>query len=224
MIERPTLVWRPNKVWSGLFALVGCAVVGLGAARAQQFSADLVKAQDNAAAVSAGRVRVLRDMVRLETPEIADGFFLIDAGKTTAYLVRPRARVFMDARQSNSLTRTFVIVDPEDPCRPWQAMARQAGVDENWRCERIGEEIIEGRNTIIYRAVSASGRQFSGWIDRERKFPLRIKAEDGTIITAEHVQDEPLPAELFQIPPGFRKFDPQQLIDRIKQSDVWVAD
>ena len=27
---------------------------------------------------------------------------------------------------------------------------------------------------------------------------------------------------LFEIPPGFRKFDPQTLIKRIKQSDVWV--
>jgi hypothetical protein len=28
---------------------------------------------------------------------------------------------------------------------------------------------------------------------------------------------------LFEIPPGLRKFDPQTLIQRIKQSDVWVA-
>jgi hypothetical protein len=224
MIERLAQVsWR-NRLWSGMLALISCVLAGAVPAEAQQFSADLVSVQDNAAAVSAGRVRVLGDKIRLETPDIADGFFLIDAGKVAAYLVRPRARIFMDARQSSPLTRTFVIVDPEDPCRQWRAMAQQAGLEESWRCERIGEEIIEGRNTIAYRAVAASGRQFSGWIDRERRFPLRIKAEDGTIFTAKHVQDQPQPAELFQIPPRSRKFDPQQLIDRIKQSDVWVAD
>jgi hypothetical protein len=52
---------------------------------------------------------------------------------------------------------------------------------------------------------------------------LRIKTEDGSTITAENVRDEPQPAQLFEIPPGFRKFDPLNLIQRIKQSDVWVA-
>jgi hypothetical protein len=225
MIEPSRPVSRPNKLWFGLLALTGFILAGAAPARAQQFSAELVGAQDNAAPTQAGRVRVLGDKVRLETPEIADGFFLIDAAKPAAYFVRPRARVFMDARQSSRLTRLFVTVDPDDPCRQWQAMAQQAGLEEqNWRCEHIGEEMIEGRATIGYRAALASGRQFSGWIDRERRFPLRIRTEDGTVVTAEHIRDEPQPAELFQIPPGFRKFDPQLLIDRIKQSDVWVAD
>jgi hypothetical protein len=52
---------------------------------------------------------------------------------------------------------------------------------------------------------------------------LRIKTEDGSTITAENVRDEPQPAQLFEIPPGFRKFDPLNLIQRIKPSDVWVA-
>jgi hypothetical protein len=230
MIEASRLVSRPNRLWFGLLALVSSVVAGAVPAVAQQFSADLVGAQDagaqgNVAAAPAGRVRVLGDKVRLETPEIADGFFLIDGAKPAAYFVRPRARVFMDARQSSRLTRIFVTVDPDDPCRQWQAMAQQAGLEQqDWRCERLGEEMIGERNTIAYRAVSPSGRELSGWIDRERRFPLRVKTEDGTIITAEHVRDEPQPADLFQIPPGFRKFDPQLLIDRIKQSDVWVAD
>jgi hypothetical protein len=225
MIEPPGLVSRPNKLWFGLLALVSSVLAGAVQARAQQFSADLVGAQDNVAAAPAARVRVLGDKVRLETSEVADGFFLIDGAKAAAYFVRPRTRVFMDARQSSRLALTFVTVDPDDPCRQWQAMAQQAGLaEQNWRCERLGEEMIGERNTIGYRAVSASGRQFSGWIDRERRFPLRVKTEDGTIVTAEHVRDESQPAELFQIPLGFSKFDPQLLINRIKQSDVWVAD
>jgi hypothetical protein len=225
MIGPSGLLLRPNKLWFGLLALVSCILAGAVSAQAQQFSADLVAAQDNVTAAPVGRLRVLGDKVRLETSEVADGFFLIDGAKAAAYFVRPRAREFMDARQSSRLALTFVTVDPDDPCRQWQAMAQQAGLGEqNWRCERIGEETIEGRNTIAWRTVAASGRQLSGWIDRERRFPLRVKTEDGTIVTAGHVRDEPQPAELFQIPSGFRKFDPQLLIDRIKQSDVWVAD
>ena len=225
MIERRRHYSRLQKMWPHLLGLA-VALLGSGIpARAQQFSADLVIARDNVAPTPAGRLRVLENKVRMETPELADGFFLVDVTKAAAYFVRPGARVFMDAQQSSRFARMFVTVDPDDPCRQWQAMAPKVGLaEQDWRCERVAEEAIEGRNTTVYRAVSASGQEFSGWIDRERRFPLRVKTEDGAIVTAEHVRDEPQPAESFQIPSGFRKFDPQLLIDRIKQSDVWVAD
>ena len=225
MIGPSGQVSRPNRPWLSLLALASSVLAGAVPAQAQQFSADLVGAQGNVTAAPADHVWVLGDKVRLESSEAADGFFLIDGVKPIAYFVRPRTREFMEARQSSRLALIFVPVDPDDPCRQWQAMAQQADLEgQKWRCERIGEEMIGGRNTIAWRAVSASGRQLSGWIDPKRRFPLRVKTEDGTIITAEHVRDDPQPAELFQIPSGFRKFDPQVLIDRIKQSDVWVAD
>jgi hypothetical protein len=225
MIGPSGQVSRPNRPWLSLLALASSVLTGAVPAQAQQFSADLVGAQGHVGAAPADRVWVLGDKVRLESSEAADGFFLIDGVKPAVYFVRPRTREFMEARQSSRLALIFVPVDPDDPCRQWQTMAQQAGLEgQKWRCERIGEEMIGGRNTIAWRAVSASGRQLSGWIDPKRRFPLRVKTEDGTIITAEHVRDDPQPAELFQIPSGFRKFDPQVLIDRIKQSDVWVAD
>jgi hypothetical protein len=227
VMTRGTMTVLPsNSEWLSLLALVGFLLFGRAPAQAQQFSADLVTTQgDGAAAVPAGKLRVFNDMVRLETPDLVDGFFLIDGAGPTAYFVRPAARVFMDARQSSRLSRLFVQVDPADPCRQWQAMARLAeAADRNdWRCEHAGEVMIGGHSTTAYRAVSTRGREFFGWIDAARKFPLRIKMEDGAIITAENVRDEQQPAQFFEIPPGFRKFDPQILIQRIKQSDVWVA-
>lgn len=224
MTQGTMTVLPSNRTWLSLLALVGFWLCGHAVAQAQQFSADLVITRGGDAAVPAGKLRVFDDKVRLETPELADGFFLIDGARPAAYFVRPAARVFMDARQSSPLTRIFVQVDPLEPCRQWQAMARLAGAaDHDWRCEHAGEEAIGGRSTTLYRAVSAPGRELVGWIDAARKFPLRIKTEDGAIISAESIRDEPQPAELFEIPPGFRKFDPQILIERIKQSDVWVA-
>ena len=226
MATDPIIVLSFGRKWMSLVALVGLLLLGGAAARAQQFSADLVIVQhDGAAASPAGKLRVLDNKVRLETPELADGFFLIDSAGPSAHFVRPAARVFMDARQSSRLVRMFVPVDPADPCRQWQAMARLAGITEpgDWHCERIGEEMIGARNTIGYRAVSGGGGELRGWIDAARKFPLRIKMEDGAIITAENVRDEPQPMQLFEIPRDFRKFDPQVLIQQIKQSDVWVA-
>ena len=223
MARAPTNVLPSRWMRKCLAVLVGLLLSGAGAARAQQFSADLVVQHDGAASTAAGKLYVSGNKMRLETPELADGFFLIDSGVPSAWFVRPAARIFMDARQSSRLVRTFVPVDPADPCRQWQAMAKLAGLAEQGelRCERIGEETIGAQSTIRYRAICGSG-ELTGWIDAERKFPLRVKTEDGAVITAENIRDEPQPAQLFEMPAGLKKFDPLALIRRIKQSDVWV--
>jgi hypothetical protein len=225
MTEKSAMnVLRSNRLWVGLLAVAGFLLCSR--APPQEFSADLVTTNGNGAAMAAGKLRVTSDKVRIETPEFADGFFLIDGAKPTAFFVRPAARTFMEARQSSRLTQVFVRVDPEAPCRAWQAMATAAGVADQggWRCERAGEEMIDGHRAIAYRAASPRGKEFVGWIDPVRKFPLRIKSEVGATVTAQDIRDEPQPAQLFEIPTGFRKFDPQILIQRIKQSDVWVGD
>jgi hypothetical protein len=219
-------VWPSSLKWLSLLAAAGSLFCSFAPARAQQFSADLVIVRhEGAAAEPAAKLHVRGGKVRLETPELADGFFLVDGATPAAYFVRPAAQVFMDARQSSRLTRMFVPVDPDDPCRQWQAMAKLAGSADHgdWRCQRAGEQTIGGRRVITFDATSTAGRELVGSIDVALKFPLRIKTQDGTVITAENIRDEPQPAQLFEIASGFRRFDPQALIKQIKQSDVWVA-
>jgi hypothetical protein len=227
MAKRPMIILR--LTWLSLLGLAGVLGWGCAPAQAQQFSADLVRTELHGGAVaSVGKLRVFNDKVRIEMPDFPDGFFLIDGASRAAYFARPGERVFMDARQSSRLTQLFVSVDLGDPCPQWQAMAKLAGAteptSEPWRCERIGEEPVDGRDVVAYRAVSSPGREILGWIDPNLKFPLRIRLQDGTSIAAQNVHEEPQPARLFEIPPDFRKFDPQALIKRIKQSDVWVEE
>jgi hypothetical protein len=222
-----TIVSRPWLKLLGLGALVGA--LGVGApAQAQHFSADLVRtAIQGGSAASFGKLRVSDDKVRIETPDFPDGFFLIDGASRAAYFARPGERVFMDARQSSRLTQLFVPLDLGDPCPQWQAMAKLAGAtDRNdaWQCQRVGEESVGGHDVVVYRAISSPGRELVGWIDPRLKFPLRIRLEDGRSIAVENIREEPQPAALFEIPPGFGKFDPQALLKRIKQSDVWVEE
>jgi hypothetical protein len=206
--------------------LAGLLMLGVpAAAQAQQFSADIA-VQRGGTTVAEGRLHVLDGKLRMETPEFADGFFLVDVAKPSAYFVRPAARIYMDARRSSRLTRLLVRVDPDAPCLQWQTMARLAGIagQDDWRCERTGEETIDGRMTTVFRVTSGAGQAFSGRMDRERRFPLRIKEEDGGIIEIRNIRDEPQVASSLDVPRGFRKFSPEALIERIKQSDVWVAD
>jgi hypothetical protein len=225
MATARTIISPSCSTWLGLLGLVVFLICSRTPAQAQQFSADLVATADGAAATSAGTLRVFNGKVRIETPDFADGVFLIDGPNHAAYFARPAQRIFMDARQSSRLTRVFVPVDPADPCGQWQTMAKLAGAaesDDTWRCEREGEEVIDGRRAAAYRAILPSGKHFVGWIATDLKFPLRIEMEDGATVAVRNIHEGPQPAGLFEIPAGFRKFDPQALIERIKQSDVWV--
>jgi hypothetical protein len=55
------------------------------------------------------------------------------------------------------------------------------------------------------------------------EFPIKLRAADRTTITLEHIRIGAQPADLFSVPAGYRKWDPRELIERIKQSDVWAA-
>jgi hypothetical protein len=225
MAKGSMMVLPPGRAWLGWLALAGALLCGGGPASAQEFSAGLViEKGDGGPVAPAGTLRVSGDKVRIETPDLAGGFFLIDGTKPAAYFVRPAARVFMDARKSSQLTRLFVPLDPDNPCTQWQTMAKLAGIADqvDWRCERVGEQTIGAQSTVGYRAISARGQEFTGWIDLAHKFPIRIETDKGTVISVNDIRDEPQPPGPFEIPAGFRKFEPEMLIEQIKQSDVWV--
>jgi hypothetical protein len=194
---------------------------------AQQFSADLMRTDAGGVEPRpAGKLNVLNNNVRIETSDVPGGFFLVLGGADAAYFVRPAQKIFMNAKQSSLLTQVFVAVDPNDPCRQWQAAARIAGAaDEGteWRCERSGDDTVDQHRIIKYQAISPQGRRYFGWINPQLRFPVRLQSEDGAVVELVNIQEALQPESLFGVPAGYRKFDPQQLIDRIKQSDVWVA-
>ncbi len=104
-------------------------------------------------------------------------------------------------------------------------MAQIAGVTDRgttWRCERIDDESIAERPTIKYRGISPREDRYLIWIDPRINFVVKLEANDGSTVEVANIQEGPQPAQLFEIPAGYVKFDPQKLIDRIKQSDVCV--
>jgi hypothetical protein len=207
-----------TTIWPFLLGIfVGLGLPGsLGAA--QQFSADLV-------GKSAGKIYLSNSKVRIEMSDFPGGLFLLDGDAHTAYFVNSAQRVFMDAKQSSWVTQIFVPLDPDDPCKQWQAMAEIAGAADQgkqWRCNRLGPESAGGREPIKYRAISPEGLSSYCLIDPQLGFAVSIYREDGVKIDLANVQQEPPPADLFEIPANFRRLDPHQLIDRIKHSDVWV--
>lgn len=203
----------------------------------REFSADIVS-RDAAGARLGGSARLYASgrKVRIETPDVPAGFFLIGSELGSALFVGTTRRVFMDAKQSTGLTQIFVPVDPHDPCPQWRAAAQAAGVPGaagDWRCARAAVAVavagaVAGANAgdgsaVEYRVTTPDQKSSRRWIDPRLEFPVKLEAADGGTIALENIRVETQPASLFAIPPGFRKFEPQELIDRIKHSDVWVS-
>jgi hypothetical protein len=214
----------PTVAFLGLGALVWFAVSGTPAP-AQQFSADIVRRDAGSASPrTIGKLNVSNGKVRIETSDVPAGFFIVRGDAKAAYFVRPAQRTFMDARQSSQLTQMFVAVDPDDPCPQWQAMAKNAGAADGaeLRCERVGPDTLDGRSTIKYQSISSQNRSYLSWIDPRLNFPVRVQIEGGAVFNLTNISELPQPEGLFEVPEDYRKFDPQQLIERIKQSDVWV--
>jgi hypothetical protein len=216
---------RSAPVFGVALTLLTASVSAESTAR-HQFSADIVSRDATGRVTASARLHVADRRVRIDTTEASAGFFLIDGSTGTALFVRPAQRVFMDAKRSTPLTQIFVPVDSNHPCRAWQASAQRADVPEaggNWHCARIDAASIGGHATLEYEVISPDRTQSRRWIDPQLAFPIKVRVADGTTIALEHLRMEPQPASLFAVPPSFNKLDPQALIDRIKQSDVWAG-
>lgn len=225
------VAWRANGLLR-MLALAASAAAGTLAwapAHAQEFSADVTTIDAEGQFGEAGKLSASNGKVRFETPDVPNAFFLVSSNPNGAYLIRPAQRVFMDAGQSSHVILLFVPVNPDDPCPQWLAMSMPAGIlDHNsqqeteWRCDRVGSDTISGRNTVRFQAATLDGRRRTGWIDPRLRFPLKIATEDGATFELRNIVEGPQPPNRFEIPPGFIKFDPRQLIEHLKKSDVWV--
>jgi hypothetical protein len=209
-----------------VLSLIAGFVMGHALAGASAFCADLVisNARGQPKPVS-GKLYVDNGKVRIETTDFKNGHFLVNADADTAVFILPAQLLFMDAKQSSPLTQILVPVDQNDPCRAWTKMAKIAGATDpsnHWQCRQLGPATIGKRNTIEYLATSPQGKSGYGWIDPQLRFPIKFQLPEGTKVELVNIHEGPQPTELFELPANFHKFDPRQLIERIKQSDVWV--
>lgn len=220
--------WSGMRTGFSIAALWTCRLaIGLASvtqpAGAQQFSAELTITGPGTAAARTAKLAVADRKVRIETSELPGDVLIVDAAAPAAYLVRPAQRVVMDAKQSSPLTRLFVPLDLADPCRQWQAMAEVAGISDSgqWRCVAAGSETVSGRATRKFAVTSRRGHS-TGWIDANLKFPVKIETEYGAVLTMRDIEEAPQPAEKFEVPGSYRKFDPHGVIELMKRTDIWV--
>lgn len=88
--------------------------------------------------------------------------------------------------------------DPANPC----------GKSGDGTCKKVGVESVSGRACEHWEIASKDGKVSNVWIDEKLHFPIKMTSEYGSVVLSD-IHEGEQPATLFQIPPDFRKVNPE---------------
>jgi hypothetical protein len=180
---------------------------------AQDFSADVVylatskpDAPSTGTGTSAHRsskLYVSKDKMRLETRGLTGTILLVNGGEDTAVALFPLKKAFQPLASGPS--EYFRVEDAENACPDWQKAADQKIV-----CEKVGHEVVDGRQTVKYRNKGASDAAAAAvWIDLVLKFVVKWEGA-GTGAELRNVKEGQQAADLFVVPSDYKVLKPQK--------------
>jgi hypothetical protein len=126
---------------------------------------------------------------------------ITDTKKQVVYMVMHDEKMYMEmpanARMPGGPPQPKVeAVDPNNPC------AQEPGME----CKKVGEEVVNGRNTDKWQASRKGKVEGTLWIDKKLSMP--IKSVWGDVTTEmRNIVEGPQDPKLFVVPPGYQKFD-----------------
>jgi len=177
--------------------------------RAQEFSADVVYSDAKAEQPSnnsghpTSKLYVSGDKLRLETKGLTGIILLTDRHENTAVALQPAKKTIQQLGAGPS--QYFRVNDPDDACSTWQSIAAQ-----KITCEKVGTEVINGRETVKYKNKSVSDTAITEvWIDKTLKFVIKWQSAD-TGAELRNIKEEKLAADLFAVPSTYKLATPQK--------------
>lgn len=181
---------------------------------AQQFSADMVnlrpdkRSEDNS---NHAKLYINNDKVRIESQEQRGGGVVMIWDSTHRYVLMPERRMYMDYAPMMGEKMGFVSFwhpsDINNACPEWHKFVEQMQHKEKWgTCRKIGNDTINGRSAVKYEGTSTEGKTGDVWIDSKLHYITKVEGKDGGM-ELRNIQEGPQPASLFEVPPGYQKFD-----------------
>jgi hypothetical protein len=145
--------------------------------QAQDFSADVVytkvpAAQQSSTATGAAatapssRIFVSKASMRLESRGMIDQVMLVDTADHTTVVLYPGQKTYRKIGSRPS--QYFRAADVENACADWQEAA-----GKQLKCEKVGEEVVDGRKTIKYKSPLADGSAEYVWMDSKLNYVIK---------------------------------------------------
>jgi len=173
-----------------------------------EFSAEVVDLQKPNTPNQA-KIYFAKDKIRIESQGTSaqGGAIIVNFATQTSIVLMAQQHMYLETAAKSQNQRMgfastfFRTGDVENACGDWQKTQNQGGT-----CHKVGNESVNGRNTVKYEATNSSGEVGHFWLDPKLRFPVKW---DGKNSGGElrNIQEGPQPASLFEIPAGFTKMD-----------------
>lgn len=135
------------------------------------------------------------------------GAVIVDMAKQTWTVIMDERKMYMEMPPQMIGQRVgynfFHPRDAENACSDWlQAPANKGGT-----CHKVGNETVNGRNTVKYEGTNSKGEVGYAWIDPKLQFPVKWQGKNGDVGELRNIQEGSQPASLFEIPSSYKKFE-----------------
>jgi hypothetical protein len=175
-----------------------------------EFSAEIIDLQKPGTPTTA-KIYSAKDKMRIESQAAGPrggGAVIVNFATQTSTVLMAQQHMYMEMPAQSQSQRMgyayafFQAGDVENACGDWQKTAHTQGGS----CHKLGDETINGRNTVKYETTNANGDVSHFWLDPKLRFPVKWQGKNsgGEL---RNIQDGAQPATLFEVPAGFTKMD-----------------
>lgn len=192
-----------------LFLLVLFSLLSVALFAQEDFSAEIVNHTQGDQERAPAKIYVTKSKMRVESAgrNGHSGAVLIDFASQTTNILMPEQSMYMEfpagkGPGTQRFASLFRPSDVENACGDWQKLATTRGGE----CHKVGNETVNGRNTVKYAAKSASGDASTIWVDPKIAFPVKWEGKNGGG-ELQNIQVGSQSASLFEIPAGYRKME-----------------
>jgi hypothetical protein len=192
-----------------LFLLVLSLVLPVALFAQEDFSAEIVTRHQGEPDKNPAKIYVTKNKLRVESAgrNGQSAAILMDFATQTTDMLMTAQNMYMEfpagkGPGAQRLGAFFRPTDIENACGEWQKLATHPGGE----CHKVGNETVNGRNTVKYEAKSADGDASTIWLDPKIAFPVKWEGKNsgGEL---QNIQVGSLSSSLFEVPAGYRKMD-----------------
>ena len=192
-----------------LFLLILFSLLPVALFAQEDFSAEIVSHRQGEEERTPAKIYVTKGKMRVESAgrNGHSGAVLMDFASQTTNILMPEQNMYMEfpagrGPGAQRFASFFRPSDVENACSDWQKMATTRGGE----CHKVGNETVNGRNTIKYAAKSASGDASTMWLDPKIAFPVKWEGKSGGG-ELQNIQVGAQSSSLFEVPAGYKKME-----------------
>jgi hypothetical protein len=174
-----------------------------------EFSADAVSHKQSGSTIDM-KLYFGKDKMRFDTEKGSEdqATGIVNLSTQTVTVLMKQQHMYMEMPMQMAAQRLmynfFRTGDVENACGDWQRIVKNQG----GTCHKVGHDTVNGRNAVKYEGTNSRGESGSFWIDVQLRFPVKWQDNKGNSGgELRNIQEGPQPASLFEVPPGYTKFD-----------------